>query len=448
MGVSAVVAALEWLVRYLMRVAAWLLGFALPAATPPTSSASIAAVDGACDKKKRVVVVGGSFGGLALCRHLPANSFDVTLVEPKQYVRASCACASLHTAPRSNSTGLASYEACPLRCAVLQVEYTPGILKAVVNPTVHATLHAPLQQCVPGHVSIVHGRVGGVHTALDDSADHDDVPTPVCASPCAAARGDALDASDAGGDTLAPSNDVHVTRSGGWVTVMVEGSGGVPSEQRVEFDYCVLATGSTYPGPCKAEPTAHDGRARATELVGFSNALKAARTVAVVGGGPSGVELASELAHTYPSQAITLVSATPSLLFGFPPALGQAAATWLQARGVQLLLGREVAQVHRTPSTLPTARAAELSSERTAPPAGPHVVFADGNVLHADVVVQCYGVQPNAGFLRSSPPLCGALARDGGVSVDAAFRLLTPAGAVDSIFAIGDVARHPFREPA
>ena len=74
--------------------------------------------------------------------------------------------------------------------------------------------------------------------------------------------------------------------------------------QVVEFDYCVVAVGSSYAGFLKAAPTTSTAAQRLSELHALSVKLKGASQVLVVGGGPSGVELAFEILDTYPSKKV------------------------------------------------------------------------------------------------------------------------------------------------
>jgi NADH:ubiquinone reductase (H+-translocating) len=81
-------------------------------------------------------------------------------------------------------------------------------------------------------------------------------------------------------------------------------------------------------------------------------------TFAIVGAGPTGVELAGTLAeiarhtlkdefrHIDPARAVVqLVEAGPRVLSNFPPVLSDKAATQLQRLGVQLLLGSPVQEI-------------------------------------------------------------------------------------------------------
>ncbi len=107
-------------------------------------------------------------------------------------------------------------------------------------------------------------------------------------------------------------------------------------------------------------------------------------TVVVIGGGATGVEVASEVwslfrgavryyGHIKPEDfRVVLVQAAPRLIPEFPVELGDYAARVLRMRGVEVLLGRRVVRVE---------------SE--------HVELDDGSVIAAHTVIGSIGVQPN-----------------------------------------------------
>jgi len=82
----------------------------------------------------------------------------------------------------------------------------------------------------------------------------------------------------------------------------------------------VIATGSSYAHPFKASG---DVSAFRSATFDAHERLRAARSVAIVGAGAVGTELAGEIAAGMPMKTITLISSTPTLFPDFPPALGQ-----------------------------------------------------------------------------------------------------------------------------
>ncbi|MDW8060123.1 MAG: NAD(P)/FAD-dependent oxidoreductase [Thermomicrobium sp.] len=147
-------------------------------------------------------------------------------------------------------------------------------------------------------------------------------------------------------------------------------------------------------------------------------------TVVVIGGGPTGVEVAAEICslftHALPfyrnirpgSERIVLVEALPRLLTGFPDDAAERAAHELRKRGIGVSLGRKVVRVD------PAA-----------------VTLEDGTVLESRTIVSAIGVEPNPIVRSFGLPLDGR----GRIVVDEYLRV---AGFAD-IWAIGDNAAVP-----
>jgi apoptosis-inducing factor 2 len=179
----------------------------------------------------------------------------------------------------------------------------------------------------------------------------------------------------------------------------------------IEGDIVVAATGSTYARPFK--PQTASGEAFAADSRAVHEALLAARTVAIVGGGAVGVELAGEVMAAYPGKVVTLLASSPNLLPGYSARLSAALAEQLEGQGVGLRLGDRV-------EGLETAHQ---------PFAG--ALTAGGRAFEADLVFPAIGARPLA------PPLAGAsFSAAGRLKVDSWLR---PDG-TQGVFALGDAA--------
>jgi NADH dehydrogenase len=212
----------------------------------------------------------------------------------------------------------------------------------------------------------------------------------------------------------------------------------IAADRRIGYDYLIVATGArhAYFGHDEWEPfapglkTIDDATAlRRRILLAFERAETepdpAARrrllTFAIVGGGPTGVELAGALAelarralardfrHIDPRQTrVVLVEAGPRVLSSFPEAMSAHAVRALERLGVEVMLGAPVTTVDAEGAVVGGARIAAST-----------VIWAAG--VAASPAARWLGVEADrAGRIRVNPDL-------------------TVPGH-DAVFAIGDTA--------
>jgi len=185
----------------------------------------------------------------------------------------------------------------------------------------------------------------------------------------------------------------------------------------VEGDIVIAATGSTYARPFKpqwaSDTTAASGGTFAMDSRAAHEALRAASTVAIVGGGAVGIELAGEITAAFPGKPVTLLASSANLLPGYSARLSATLAEQLKAQGVTLRLGARVEGLE--------------TADR--PFAGALTVA--GGAIEADLIFPAIGARPLAS------PISGAsFAASGRVDVDPWLR---PAGR-RAVFALGDTA--------
>ena len=208
--------------------------------------------------------------------------------------------------------------------------------------------------------------------------------------------------------------------------------GGAPAA--LPYDFLVLATGASYPAPfAPVGETAAEARAA---LAALRATVAGARSVVVVGGGPSGVELAGELRDALPAAAVRLVHAGAALLSGAgnhapPPALSAKLVERLAASRIDVSLGARVASV---------AGGAPHAAAGPAVLVGPLAATLEGaggaRVLEGvDVLFYATGARPNTDFLKGGQ-LAAALAPGGGVTAGPTYAVPGFAG----VFALGDCA--------
>lgn len=110
----------------------------------------------------------------------------------------------------------------------------------------------------------------------------------------------------------------------------------VTAEGRVvNYDYLVIATGHMDDGPCtKAE--------KLNYYQAEHEKIKSANSILIIGGGPTGVELAGEIAVDFPDKKVTLVHRGSRLLEFIGERAGKKALEWLISKNVEVILGQSV----------------------------------------------------------------------------------------------------------
>eukprot|EP00929_Paragymnodinium_shiwhaense_P119473 TRINITY_DN9137_c0_g1_i2.p1 TRINITY_DN9137_c0_g1~~TRINITY_DN9137_c0_g1_i2.p1 ORF type:complete len:483 (-),score=86.73 TRINITY_DN9137_c0_g1_i2:388-1779(-) len=240
-------------------------------------------------------------------------------------------------------------------------EYTPGVLRLFCEPTLFDSMAAPLPR---GTHDVVLGRV-----------------------------------------TSVADNHVLVSSSPG-------------SEEMVEFDYLILATGADYRQPIT--PAVSDSTFATRSATWRKEALKVthADSVLILGGGAVGVELAAEIACYHPRKSVTLVQGNKHLVPLFPQQTIDHTEAWFRARGVELLLDTKLERWDTRSCTT-----------------------KDGRVLEADLVFVCFGLKCNSQSVQSGD-LAGCLSQRKEVQVNEFLQLESH----PHIFAAGDVMINPSRE--
>ncbi|CAD6924487.1 unnamed protein product [Tilletia laevis] len=221
----------------------------------------------------------------------------------------------------------------------------------------------------------------------------------------------------------------HIVRSGTRVVeisntdVLVKTLSG--EEERISFEYAILATGSTYPAPARAgSPKTAEAKAALQKL---QAQVKDAKSVLIVGGGEVGVEFAGEIQAVYPSKKITLVSRSEQLISKSTPiGLHNKLNKQLQALGVQVLLADSVDLPEGT-------QTGTLDEPRS---------FTSKNgtsIADVDFVVVATGTKPIADLFAKADP---ASVVDGQAKVNHA-TLRADSAVLTNWFAAGDVAALP-----
>lgn len=186
------------------------------------------------------------------------------------------------------------------------------------------------------------------------------------------------------------------------------------SGARVDADYLVLATGSSYAYPAK--PTADSVDEALNDLRRTHKELAGAARVLILGAGPVGIELAAEIHEVWPHKQVTIVDPARELLHGYRPEVRADLRRQLDERGIRLRLGTSV-----QPAT-------EAGRGETVT-----VTTSAGEDITADIWFRAFGVRPNTGYLadgRLTTPT-----PQGQVAVAARLNVTGH----DHVYAIGDI---------
>ncbi|MEL6874192.1 MAG: FAD-dependent oxidoreductase [Pseudomonadota bacterium] len=186
----------------------------------------------------------------------------------------------------------------------------------------------------------------------------------------------------------------------------------------VSGDILVVAIGSSYAAPFKMQ--GDDSAAFLKTVRKTIDRIDKAQSLAIVGAGAVGVELAGEIAAVRPEKQVTLVTADEQLFPDYPKKLGRSIARQLGELGVKLRLGERIANLEK--------------SDQPYKPATGKLLLSDGFPINVDLVIPAIGSRPVTDIMKSIKGV--DIAQDGRVVVDKWLRL----GSYENLFAIGDIA--------
>ncbi|KAL4914629.1 hypothetical protein BDW62DRAFT_190011 [Aspergillus aurantiobrunneus] len=147
----------------------------------------------------------------------------------------------------------------------------------------------------------------------------------------------------------------------------------------VDYEYLVIATGSTRPVPGQVHST---GRAEGCdELRAVQGVIQESQRIAAVGAGAVGVELAADIKDVYPEKEVTLVHSRSQVLNRFGGRLQEYALDALRELDVRVLLNERP----RVPDEGGIVKSAAL-------------VFSDGREEVFDLVVGLTSLQLELGY--------------------------------------------------
>ena len=164
---------------------------------------------------------------------------------------------------------------------------------------------------------------------------------------------------------------------------------GASSEETLPFHALIVATGSKTYYP--AFSMSADTKTTIDSVKYTNEKIHTAKDIVIIGGGPTAVEFAGEVAEyvngkprwfsSVPhNKNITLITSSDQLLPTLRPAIAKAAEAKLNALGVEVLYKQRVVET-------------QASGDRTT------ITLAKGDKIEADLCVPAFGVEPNSSFL-------------------------------------------------
>ncbi|KAE8037350.1 hypothetical protein FH972_009943 [Carpinus fangiana] len=182
--------------------------------------------------------------------------------------------------------------------------------------------------------------------------------------------------------------------------------------QLIPYDFLVIATGHTYPVPERRTE-------RLNQFKAENQKINSAGSILIVGGGPTGVELAGEIAVDFPDKKVTLVHNGSRLLEFIGPKAANKTLHWLASKKVEVILEQRVNldSVSEESKTYHTS---------------------EGEIINADCYFLCTGTPPGSAWLKETV-LKKNLDSRGSLMVDENLRVKGR----KNIFAIGDITDIP-----
>jgi NADH dehydrogenase FAD-containing subunit len=148
----------------------------------------------------------------------------------------------------------------------------------------------------------------------------------------------------------------------------------------LEGDVIVIATGSGYARPFKPESDTLADFAAISRTT--HEQVRAAKSIAIVGAGTVGTELAGEIAVAMPGKKISLISSAPKLFPTYPEGLGRRLQAQLKALHVDVVTG--------------TVKALESTTK----PFKGRLELGPGQSVDADIVFPAIGSKADGNLIR------------------------------------------------
>lgn len=183
-------------------------------------------------------------------------------------------------------------------------------------------------------------------------------------------------------------------------------------------DIIILATGSSFSNSLMRAFNSSRIE-RLNFYLNYSNHIKQAQRILIVGGGPIGVELAGEIIEKYADKSITIIEANSRILLGTTLDASNAAARELKKRGVTIITSEKIVDSNSSPD--------EIISK-------PGIAITSSNRrIPYDHIIWCVGGKPNTEYMKKY--MSSVLNNKGQIKVKPTLQVV----GCQNIFALGDI---------
>ncbi|RGP77768.1 oxidoreductase [Fusarium longipes] len=192
----------------------------------------------------------------------------------------------------------------------------------------------------------------------------------------------------------------------------------------ISFDYAVVATGTRLQAPSNMQ---HDDKKTSVDYFKtYQQGIKAAKSIAIVGGGAVGVQMATDLGEVYPEKKVTLIHSRDRLMQLYHPKMDAIIRDRLQELGVDVITG--------TRAVIPQQGLPTDGSEFV-------LELKDGRKIPTNLVIPATGQTPNNQFLHNLQPTSGHKilnSANGFIQVLPTLQFADPS--YSNLYACGDIA--------
>ncbi|XP_052186973.1 uncharacterized protein LOC127797853 [Diospyros lotus] len=179
---------------------------------------------------------------------------------------------------------------------------------------------------------------------------------------------------------------------------------------RIPYDYLIIATGHL-------DPCALTRGERLNYFQSEYEKIISSNSILIVGGGPTGVELAGEIAVDFPEKKVTLVHRGTRLMEFVGPKASRKTLDWLTTKKVEVILGQSVNPTPVSDGVYETS---------------------GGETIRADCLFTCIGKPVGSSWLQSTM-FKSSLDAKGRLMVEPNLRVK----GYNNVFAIGDITDIP-----